>query len=123
MGTAPGVARSAFKSLSTRYRDAYAVATGTIRFGNLVKKWSLIAAAAITVITLYFGISNHRWGLEYNWFAILLGLLVAGATVATGFISGTFLAAQGQFMSAMLDTAVNTSPHLHDPEKASIMML
>jgi hypothetical protein len=36
-----------------------------------------------------------------------------------GYISGTLIAAQGRFMSAMLDTAVNTSPHLQDSEKAS----
>ncbi|MGA8734475.1 MAG: hypothetical protein WB558_11195 [Terriglobales bacterium] len=58
-----------------------------------------------------------------NWSYLLCGLFVGAVLLAAGYISGTFLATQGQFMSALLDTAVNTSPHLQDLEKASIMTL
>jgi hypothetical protein len=58
-----------------------------------------------------------------NWFYLLCGLFVGAVLLVTGYVSGTFLAAQGQFISALLDTAVNTSPHLQDLEKASILML
>jgi hypothetical protein len=51
------------------------------------------------------------------------GRAFGGFALIFGYISGTLLAAQGQFMSAMLDPAVNTSPHPQDSEKASIMSL
>ena len=51
------------------------------------------------------------------------GRAFGGFALIFGYISGTLIAAQGQFMSAMLDTALNTSPHLQDSDKASIMSL
>ena len=123
MGAATGVAKSCFSPLSSRYRDAYSVAAGTVRFGKLVKLYSLILAGVVTVATLYYSVSYFQYiGFYCSWFSLLPGLFVAVITVAIGYISGTFIAAQGQFMSAVLDTAVNTSPHLQDSEKASIMM-
>jgi len=124
MGTAAGVAKSCFSSLSRRYRDAYNVAAGTVRFGNLVKLCSRVLAGVVTVVAQGASVRHSEYsGFHFNWFTLLIGLFVAVITLAVGYISGTFLAAQGQFMSAMLDTAVNTSPHLQDSEKASIMML
>ena len=120
MGTATGLAKSFSSALSRRYRDAYSVAAGLVRFGNAVKRCSIILAGVVMIGAVHF--RQDSWGY-INWLFLLSGLLVAGITGAIGFMSGTFIAAQGQFMSAMLDTAVNTSPHLQDSEKASIMTL
>lgn len=120
MGTAPTMAKSNFGRLAGRYRDAYGVAAGTVRFGNLVKRGSLILAGVVGIAAAL--VSRNDWR-GISWFELVFGVFVAVVTGAMGYIIGTFLAAQGQFMSAMLDTAVNTSPHLQDSEKASIMAL
>ncbi len=96
----------------------------TIRLGNLVKQGALALAGAVTLGALVVSVpSDPIHYAPVNWFHLLCGLFVGAVLLATGYISGTFLAAQGQFMSALLDTAVNTSPHLQDLEKASIMTL
>jgi hypothetical protein len=117
MGIAAGVAKSRPGGLLDRYRDAYGVAAGTVKFGNMVKQLSIIVGGAIGVLSLVGGI------LSSSFFALVVGVLFGGFVLIFGYISGTLIAAQGQFMSAMLDTAVNTSPHLQDSEKASIMSL
>jgi len=122
MSAATGTARSYFGRLSDRYRDAYAIAAGTVRFANWVKKGALALGGLIAGIAVYNGIGYYE-SFYFNWYALGIGLFMAIAVVASGYISGTFLAAQGQFMSALLDIAVNTSPHLQNQEKASIMTL
>lgn len=123
MATAPTMAKSNFGRLAGRYRDAYGVAAGTVRFGNLVKRGSLFLAGAVGIAAAFVSRDSNGYGSWINWFELLSGLFVAVVTGAMGYIIATFLAAQGQFMSAMLDTAINTSPHLQDSEKASIMTL
>jgi hypothetical protein len=123
MATAPTMAKSNFGRLADRYRDAYGVAAGTVRLGNLVKLGSLFLAGAVGIAAACVCRNNGLYESAINWLVLLSGVFVAVVTGAMGYIIGTFLAAQGQFMSAMLDTAINTSPHLQDSEKASIMML
>jgi hypothetical protein len=124
MGSATALGKSWFAPLSRRYRDAYGMAAGTVSFGNLVKRGSFVLAGLVSFAALYVNVRHYEYsGYHLNWSGFLLGQFVAAVTLASGYISGTFIAAQGQFMSAMLDTAVNTSPHLQDSEKASIMGL
>jgi len=129
MSAATGTARSYFGRLSDRYRDAYAVASGTVRFANWVKKGSLALGGLIALVTLYESLTIRHYDylnetkFYWHWTTLLIGLFMAVVVVASGYISGTFLAAQGQFMSALLDIAVNTSPHLQNQEKAAIMTL
>ena len=124
MGSAPAPARSHFGRLSDRYRDAYGIAAGTVRFGNWVKKGSLALGGLVVLFSLYSSCWYSEYsGLHFRWYVLFSGLFIAVATLAMGYISGTFLAAQGQFMSALLDIAVNTSPHLQNQEKAAIMTL
>jgi hypothetical protein len=56
--------------------------------------------------------------------------LVVGGAIVLGFvvwlpfwILGVVVAAQGQILKAVLDTAVNSSPFLSNDEKAKIMSL
>jgi hypothetical protein len=124
MGAATATARGYFGRLAGRYKNAYDVAAATIRFGNLVKQGALALAGAVTLGAVVVSVpSDPIHYAPVNWFHLLCGLFVGAVLLATGYISGTFLAAQGQFMSALLDTAVNTSPHLQDLEKASLMTL
>lgn len=124
MGTAATPARSYFGRLADRYRDAYSVAAGITRYGNLVKLCSLVLGGIIVVGAFYQGMTHYEYvGWEISWFTLIGGVFLAAVVAGVGYMSGIFLAAQGQFMSAMLDTAVNTSPHLQSPEKATIMSL
>jgi hypothetical protein len=124
MGAATATARGYFGRLAGRYKNAYDVAAATIRLGNLVKQGALALAGAVTLGAVVVSVpSDPIHYAPVNWFYLLCGLFVGAVLLATGYISGTFLAAQGQFMSALLDTAVNTSPHLQDLEKASILTL
>ncbi|MGA7927021.1 MAG: hypothetical protein WCA20_13650 [Candidatus Sulfotelmatobacter sp.] len=117
-------ARGYFGRLADRYKNAYGIAAATIRLGNLVKQGALALAGAVTLGGVVVSVpSNPIQYAPVNWFHLLCGLFVGVVILAAGYISGAFLVAQGQFMSALLDTAVNTSPHLQDLEKASIMTL
>lgn len=124
MGAATATARGYFGRLAGRYKNAYEVAAATIRLGNLVKEGALVLAVAVTLGGVVVSVPNDSiHPAPVNWSYLLCGLLVGAVLLAAGYTSGTFLAAQGQFMSALLDTAVNTSPHLQDLEKASILTL
>jgi hypothetical protein len=124
MGAATATARGYFGGLADRYKNAYGIAAATIRLGNLVKQGTLALAGAVILGGLVVSVPGDP--IQYapvNWFHLLCGLFVGVVILAAGYISGAFLAAQGQLMSALLDTAVNTSPHLQDWEKASVLTL
>ncbi|MGA7293240.1 MAG: hypothetical protein WBW53_01335 [Terriglobales bacterium] len=124
MGAATATARGYFGRLAGRYKNAYDMAAATIRLGNLLKQGALALAVAVILGGMVVSLpSDPIRPAPVNWSYLLCGLLVGAVLLAAGYISGTFLAAQGQFMSALLDTAVNTSPHLQDLEKASILTL
>jgi len=117
MATAPAMAKSYFGRLTDRYRDAYRVAEGTVRFGNLVKRASPVLAGGAFVLISLVGV------VKSDYSDILGGLFFGVILLVVSYLSGMTWAMLGQFMRAMLDIAVNTSPHLQDSEKASIMML
>lgn len=116
MATVPAMAKSNFGRLADRYRDAYRVVAGTVRFGDLVKRGSPIVAGAAFVLISLVGVVKS----EYS--DILGGLFFGVIILVVGYLSGTCWAMLGQFMRAILDIAVNTSPHLQDSEKVSIML-
>lgn len=122
--TAPAALRGYFGRLADRYKYAYGVAAATVRFGNSIKQWSLALGSAVILGGVVVSIpSDPIQPGSLNWFYLLWGLLVGVVMLAAGYLSGAFLTVQGQFLSALLDTTVNTSPHLQDFEKASIMTL
>jgi hypothetical protein len=77
-----------------RYKDAYFFADSAINAGKLVKTLGVIAAVICIVVV---GLSIY-----------VLGMLIA---------------AQGQVLMAMLDTALNTSPYLDAESRAEAMSL
>jgi hypothetical protein len=122
MGVATATARVYFGHLTERYKNAYSIAAATVRLGNLVKQGALALAGAMILGGVIVSVpSNPIQDGSFNWLYLLGGLSIGAVTLAAGYISGALLAAQGQCMSALLDTAVNTSPHLQDLEKASIL--
>jgi hypothetical protein len=116
MATVPAMAKSNFGRLADRYSDAYRVAAGTVRFGNLVKRGSLILAGAAFIVISLVGVVKS----EYS--DIFGGLFFGMIILVVGYCGGMLWAMLGQFMRAMLDIAVNTSPHLQDSEKVSMML-
>jgi hypothetical protein len=124
MGAATATARGYFGRLAGRYKNAYGISAATIKLGNLVKETAIVLAVAVTLGGVVVSVpSDPIQQAPVNWFHLLCALFVGVVILAAGAISGAFLAAQGQLMSALLDTAVNTSPHLQDLEKASVLTL
>ena len=96
-----------------RYKDAYAVAAGVIRFGRLVRKVSIIVGVLILFVFLVSG----------SWFMLIPGVLGAAMVGLGGWVSGMILMAQGQIIQSVIDTAVNTSPLLDNPAKAQFLSI
>ena len=88
-----------------RYRDAYAIATHIISTGTLIKG----VALAVAVLLSAAGVLIHQ-ALAGVAVGLLIGLGVFGIGIA--------ITAQGQIRLASLDTAVNSSPHLTNIQKA-----
>jgi len=101
---------------TNRYRDAYIVAKAISTFGNVVK---ILGLAIGALIVLAGFIATSSVGAEVLWGGILLGIIVAISI----YILGLLLSAQGQVLTAALDTAVHTSPFLSKEEKSRIMSL
>ena len=124
MGVATATARVYVGRLTDHYKNAYRIAAATVRLGNLVKQGALVLAGAVMLGGMVVSTPNDPiQNGSFNWLYLLGGLFGAVVILAAGYIRGAFLTAQGQFLSALLDTAVNTSPHLQDLEKVSIMSL
>jgi hypothetical protein len=118
---------SVFSSLRKRYSDAYAVARGLVLTGSIIKFAGLVIGAVLLVAGVILIMSGFHAVNEFAGGArkiegvavIFFGLF----TSAGCFISGTLMAAVGQFMSAGIDTAVNTSENVSPDEKAEILGL
>lgn len=124
METAAATTKSSFGTLSNLYRDAYNVSTRIVRLGSFVKRASLILPGAGMVIEVWRLSLQYEGWLSYHWNDDFLLLLIGAAMVsAVGYGCGMLVSAHGQLMSAILDTAVNTSPHLQPSEKAALMVL
>ena len=98
-----------------RYRDAYSVAESIIGWGVLLKVLGIVGAIAIAVFGLVAG-ANFGMG------AIVASFIVAASVGATLYALGVTVAAQGQIIRAVLDTAVNTSPLLSTEEKRDVIV-
>lgn len=94
-----------------RYIDAYRVA-GTINvFGQVIKVAGLIFAAVIFI------------GAADSLKSPGAGFAAASVIGAIFFVIGIIVAAQGQMLKAVVDTAVNSSPFLDDSQRAATMSL
>lgn len=109
-----------FSALRVRYQDAYAVARGLVTTGRIIKIAALVAGGVLLVIGIILMSRDEGMlgGLQ-GLLLILLAVSIAGG----GFVTGILTAAIGQFMSATIDTAVNTSESISGGEKAEILGL
>lgn len=115
------------RSLRDRYVDAYRVANAAVAFGNTVKTVGVVLAALVFIPVLLFALASANQtsgnGIALALGALLLGAVFAGAIGMVFFVLGTLLCANGQQLRAALDTAVNTSPFLHDDLRSEIMSI
>jgi len=101
--------------MMTRYTDAYRLARAITRIGETIKIVSLIAGACL----LALGLSGTSSG--FGGASIFFGVVLAVVVGGVGFILGVLLSAQGQLLTATLDTAVHSCPFLQNEQRAEIM--
>ena len=115
VGSVTAATLNVFPQLEVRYRDGFRAAKAMVGFGSLVKILGAVAGIVIAVGAL---IASSESGLFF------FGGAVFGVLVWLGlFVCGVMISAQGQLLLAALDSAVNNSPFLDNPQRASIMSL
>lgn len=97
-----------------RYRDAYSVGDSIVGWGNLVKTLGIVAGVIIALLG-FAGAGTLGVG------AVIVSLILAMAIGGAFYMFGIMVAAQGQMVLAVLDTAVNTSPLLSLEEKGEVI--
>ena len=103
--------------LMERYDNAYRVAGTARALGTAAKVVGLIAAG----IVFLGGVAGSIGALGQAGF---IGGLVLASIIATMFwILGTLVAAIGENLKAVLDTAVYSSTFLNNAERAKIMLI
>ncbi|HQP89171.1 MAG TPA: hypothetical protein PLL76_23180 [Thermoanaerobaculia bacterium] len=105
----------ASEAVRRRYRDAYGVANTIGGVGGTIKIAGVLAASVVVFAAFY---AAKTVGTAPALAVSFLGAL-AGAVL---YVFGVLVAAQGQIQKAMLDVAVNSSPHLSVDEKASLVI-
>jgi hypothetical protein len=104
--------------VKSRYRDAYFVGLSLVRWGQGVEVLGIVAGVTIALLGLV-GAMNASTPVSPR--AVLVPIILAAAIVVASYIAGIMVAAQGQIVLAVLDTAVNTSPLLSQEEKAEVI--
>jgi len=108
------------EALLKRYKDAYLVANTAVNVGSAIKAIGsglgiLIAGGA----ALYAG--QLKSDLSFPIFAFgVLGGAFLGMIL---YLLGMLIAMAGQILESSLDGAVNSSPFLSNPNRATIMSL
>jgi hypothetical protein len=108
------------RKMTDRYKDAYRLGKAIVGVGDLIKGLGGVLAVIILGVTLYAssevkgesGLATTTIGIG---FAVFVGILF--------YLLGVIVAAQGQILKGVLDTAINTSPFLTDGHRAEIMSL
>jgi hypothetical protein len=104
-----------------RYIDAYRVARFTTGAGSLIKISGGVLAVVIGLGTLFVA-GQYRNSTEQMVF-FFIGVISAVFAGGLLFLFGVLVAAQGEVLKAILDTAVNASPFLTNKQRAEIMSL
>lgn len=101
-----------------RYRDAYCVSAALVSLGNTIKVVGGVFAGIIVLGAL------SSAGDQYGGGGVALsGILLAAVVGGLFWVCGVLVAAQGQIMSAGLDSAVHSSPFMDDRDRAEVMGL
>lgn len=115
---APIPAGSPAAKLMRRYRDAYFVGRTIVGVGGIVKGIGIFLGLVVSLGSLVLATQGQD-----NWAAGLAGVLAGVIVGVFLYVSGIFVAAQGQILQATLDGAVNGSPFLSNDQKAEMMSL
>ena len=92
-------------------------------FGQIVKTIGVVLAVLIFLGALITANTARGYGSQLNTAALMIGILAAVVVGVFFYLLGIFVSAQGQILSASLDSAVNSSPFLTQEQKARIMAL
>jgi hypothetical protein len=103
--------------------DGFRLGRAIVGMGTLIKTIGGIAGLSISILAA-LGASEYARVGNQQMPLVVGGAIVLGFVVWLPFwILGVVVAAQGQILKAVLDTAVNSSPFLSNDEKAKIMSL
>jgi hypothetical protein len=105
--------------LHRRYSDAYAIASGLVQLGRIVKYVSMSVGGLVAFMSLFMLLQQTFIFILFAAVGIIVGIMVG----FFGFAAGVMISAQGQIMLAMIDTAVNTSPLVSATENAYLIGL
>lgn len=105
-----------------RYQDGYRVADAVVTSGQTVKLGGIFVGGVIFVAVLVEFILNPA---EHHGFAVIFASLIACAVLLTVIsqILAMGLRGEGQLLKAALDSDVNSSPFLSNPQRARAMSL
>ena len=112
------------EDITRRYADAYAVAQEIVISGQSLKALGALIGGGIFLLTLLGALAVGAQAREAGA-ALLAGFILgAGLGMAVGgplYAVGVLIAAQGQILQAILDTAVHTSPLLSLEQKEQLL--
>lgn len=105
-----------------RYQDSYRVAARVVTFGRSVKLAGIFVGGVIFVSGLVEFILNPA---EHHGFAVIFASLIAFAVllILISQILAMGLRGEGHLLKAALDSDVNSSPFLSNPQRARAMSL
>ncbi len=104
-------------AVQSRYKDAYLFAKSCINAGDVIKLLAAIVAVICIVLSCVEAYQSGNPGVAVG------GILVGGLVGLGIYIFGILIAALGQVLIALLDTALNTSPYLDNDTRAEAMSL
>lgn len=100
--------------LDRRYRDAYRNADSINNTGQTLKRLGFVFALLIVL-------GSFIVSTDYGGQVLFIGIFSAILVLLPFYALGIIVAAQGQMLKAILDTAVNTSPLLSKEELVEIL--
>lgn len=101
-----------------RYRDAYAIASTVVQWGQTLKTLAIVSAAVVFLPFVF--VATRLVGAMP---AIMAGSMIVLFVYGVIHAHAVRVAAEGQHLLASLDIAVNTSPFLTDDDRAYAMSL
>ncbi|MFM9903514.1 MAG: hypothetical protein ACKVQJ_02955 [Pyrinomonadaceae bacterium] len=115
-----------FSRLITRYRSGYNASGYIIALGAIIKVIGLIVGIVTALYSLVIGIAlsdGSSVGRTISATIIFIGVLGGILNALLAFAIGTVFSAFGEMLKAVIDSAVNTSPHINNEEKIEVMSL
>ncbi len=109
-----------FQSLMARYKYGYSAARVIVTAGALIRLFGIVISC---VVALFFIFLLFRTGLSSGMSFLVYGIICSPIACGVAYVIGTLVSGLGQGLSALVDSAVNSSPHLTNEEKAEIMGL